>query len=67
MMKAMGSNKIGKTCSTKIESTITKNKGNASVQVKYWKTHCGHAQEIVRCEKFEKSPRIMSLLKSAYY
>ena len=64
MMKAMGSNKIGKTCPSKIEATITENNGKASVQVKYWKTHCRHAQEIGRCEKLS---RIMSLLKSAYY
>jgi len=58
MMKPMGSNKIGKTCPSKIETTITENNGNASVQVKYWKTHCGHAQEIGRL-KIDKENRAM--------
>lgn len=48
MIKAMGSNKIGKTCPSKLGTTISETNGIASVQVKYWKTHCGHAQEIRR-------------------
>ncbi|XP_008183946.1 uncharacterized protein LOC103309671 [Acyrthosiphon pisum] len=58
MIKAMGSNKIGKTCPSKLETTILETNGIASVQVKYWKTDCGHAQEIGRL-KIDKENRAM--------
>jgi len=48
LMKSTESNKISKTCPSKLETTILETNGVASVQVKYWKTHCGHAQEIGR-------------------
>lgn len=54
----MASNKIGKTCPSKLETTIIEINGVASVQVKYWKTHCGHAQEIDRL-KIDKENRAM--------
>ncbi|KAF0682292.1 zinc finger and BTB domain-containing protein 6-like, partial [Aphis craccivora] len=58
LMKSMGSNKIGKTCPSKLETTIVETNGVASVNVKYWKTHCGHAQEIGRL-KIDKENRAM--------
>jgi len=42
LIKSMESNKIGKTCPSKLETIILGTNEVASVQVKYWKTHCGH-------------------------
>lgn len=58
LMKSMRSNKIGRTCLSKLETTILETNGVASVQVKYWKMHCGYAQEIGQL-KFDKDNRVM--------
>lgn len=47
--KSMGSNKIGKACPSRIEFTIIKDENEKSMLlIKYWKTHCGHTQQIRR-------------------
>lgn len=58
-MKSIGSNKIDKACPSKLEVTLSRIGNEASsVQVKYYKTHCGHAQEIGRL-KIDKETRTM--------
>jgi len=48
-MKSIGTNKIGKACPSRLEVTVsTEINGESIVCVKYWKTHCGHTEQIGR-------------------
>lgn len=49
-IKSMGTNKIGGVCPSMLKVTIFKYDRTENVQVKYWKTHCGHQQEIGRID-----------------
>lgn len=58
MTKSMGSKKMNRACPSKIEITNSEVKGVLTINVKFWKTHCGHAQDIGRV-RLDKETRIM--------
>ncbi|XP_050065717.1 uncharacterized protein LOC126554715, partial [Aphis gossypii] len=45
-VKSMGSNKIGKACPAMLKVTISNS--DKTVFTQFWKTHCGHVEEIGR-------------------
>ncbi|XP_045781491.1 uncharacterized protein LOC123878347 isoform X2 [Maniola jurtina] len=47
-IKSLGSNKIGKACPSRLEVTYTLYAEQMIVKVKFWKTHCGHTNQVER-------------------
>jgi len=45
-IQSLETNKIGRVCPSMLEVTVHKCDGTENVQIKYWKTHCGHKQEV---------------------
>ncbi|XP_069363635.1 metacaspase-2-like [Maniola hyperantus] len=47
-IKSLGSNKIGKACPSRLEVTYTLYAEQMIIKVKFWKTHCGHTNQVER-------------------
>lgn len=44
--RSIGSNKIGRACPAMLRVTVSNS--DKTVYTQFWKTHCGHVEEIVR-------------------